>query len=126
MLTFGSRGKTGSSILPLTFFLFFTNIFFSYFTRYRIADVEPTTILDHVEAHLGADIEIDYENYEDCDNECDLLEQVSRDYNLDIEVHSDSLSNSVVAYSGKQERCVFSFSFSFFLHFSFSHRFYSK
>ena len=44
-------------------------------------------------------IELDFENYEDCDNDEEIIEMVAEENNVCIEIHSNSLENPIKSYN---------------------------
>jgi len=44
-------------------------------------------------------IELDFENYEDCDNDEEIIEMVAEENNVCIEIHSNSLENPIKYYN---------------------------
>jgi superfamily II DNA or RNA helicase len=59
------------------------------------------TLLETVE-HL-IDDEIDYDNYEECENDEEIIMQIAEDNNVCIEIHTNSLENPIETYNSECE-----------------------
>ena len=69
---------------------------------YMIDDpVGEGSLIENLEYMI--DCEIDYEEYEDCDSDEELIMRVSEDNNICIEIHTDSLENPVEIYNSECE-----------------------
>jgi superfamily II DNA or RNA helicase len=59
------------------------------------------TIMETME-HL-LDIELDYENYEECETDEEMIMNIAEAYNVCVEIHTNSLENPVERYNGECE-----------------------
>jgi len=56
-------------------------------------------LLNENENENEKNIELDFENYEDCDNDEEIIEMVAEENNVCIEIHSNSLENPIQYYN---------------------------
>jgi len=69
---------------------------------YMIDDpVGEGSLIENLEYMI--DCEIDYEEYQDCDSDEELIMRVSEDNNICIEIHTNSLENPVEIYNSECE-----------------------
>ena len=69
---------------------------------YRIAEQVGDGTLTETMEHL-LDAEIDYENYEDCETDEDMIMNIAEDNDVCIEIHTNSLENPVERYNSECE-----------------------
>ena len=56
-------------------------------------------LLNENENENEKNIELNFENYEDCDNDEEIIEMVAEENNVCIEIHSNSLENPIKSYN---------------------------
>ena len=69
---------------------------------YKILEpVGDGTMLENIEYLIGEDL--DYEDFEDCDDDEEMIMRIAEDHDICIEIHTDSLETPVETYNSECE-----------------------